>query len=320
MKSGWLNCFAILASVFFWALPAPAAEKEIYSWGLSNPGLVDGRIIARKWADLEPQKGKFNWQDFDNALGEVKAAGKKVIFWVSFLPTATKGRAPVKAVPSWLNAKTYTVTKKGVSVNFIIPWDEVFLAEWKRFAQALAFRYDGNPSVRCIRLVETGLTGVTRYGETFKELQRQGYTLEKHQEAMRAILGAFEDAFKVTPICQNLNFPLGDPEFKEPGYLENRPEEVEWLDSFCNYAVSKYQTILFFDGLVERPVPKDFFLQKIFRKYQDKTIVGAAIPQKAKDIKGTVDWALEMADFKILVADASNPESARELRRWKESE
>lgn len=295
-------------------------DKEVYGWSTPKSSLVDGRIITRKWIELEPEMEKFDWSDFDDVLEEARPLGKKVILWPSFLPTATKGQMPVPAIPQWLNAEKYTVSKDGASADFIIPWDETFQSEWRRFAQAMAERYDGDPNIRCIRLVETSLPGVTRYDNSFRELEQKGYTLEKQQNAFRDILNSFETAFKTTPICQNLNFPLGDPEFKETDYLKNHPEDVQWLDDFVDYAATNYHTILFFDGLVEEPTPKDYYLQRIFQKYQNRTVIGAAIPAKANDAKGTIDWTLEMADFSIIVAhDVSSTDWVDELKRWKET-
>lgn len=134
------------------------------------------------WSFLEPEEGQFNWSVLDTPAQRWIAKGKRIALRI------TCSETPVPwATPQWVNnagAKGYFFEpSQGIKENGTY-WepdfnDPVFLEKLDHFLEALARRYDGNPS---IDFIDIGSLGVWGEGHTWHSTQKpiSIETIKKH--------------------------------------------------------------------------------------------------------------------------------------------
>lgn len=117
----------------------------------SNPS-IDGSLMLFTWSQVEPQKGAFNWAAIDGPLASWRAAGKKVGLRV-YTASMTKynsswnNSTAGSATPPWVYADG--AQKVAETDGSVLPvyWDPIYERDLAGFVQALAARYNSNPTV-----------------------------------------------------------------------------------------------------------------------------------------------------------------------------
>ncbi len=124
--------------------------------------------IRFNWADVEPERGKYNWRVIDDVIAAWKPRGATVAFRVM---TCNAHSAGYYASPKWLfdsgcKGFEYLVggddpTSGGKRIPRIEPdySDPVYLARHGEFLKALGERYDGNPAVELLDIGSYGVWG-----------------------------------------------------------------------------------------------------------------------------------------------------------------
>jgi len=118
-----------------------------------------------EWAEINPQENVYNWTPIDNAIARWAQYNKQYSFGVMSVNTHGSERT----TPKWVFDKgaKYTMgngeNESWSSPNriFYIPvWDDpIYVAACKKFTQALAERYDGNPNIAFIEIRNYGNWG-----------------------------------------------------------------------------------------------------------------------------------------------------------------
>jgi autotransporter-associated beta strand protein len=127
-----------------------------------------------QWCDLEPSEGVYNWSLLDSLIAAYAQHGLKFSFGVmnvnNFVPYTT----PQWVFESGSNAQTGSVYPAGAvplavpdfanpgGPDLIVPssWaDPVYIARMKEFIAALGARYNGDPNVANIQMLNYGVWG-----------------------------------------------------------------------------------------------------------------------------------------------------------------
>jgi hypothetical protein len=126
------------------------------------------RYVRINWADLEPERGKYDWSPFDNVINESSKTGINLSLRIMTCNPHSKG---YYASPKWLfdeGCKSFEYLLGGtgdMSGGIRIPRiepdysDPVFLQRHAEFIQALAEKYDGNPYIDYIDIGTYGHWG-----------------------------------------------------------------------------------------------------------------------------------------------------------------
>lgn len=113
---------------------------------------VKGISARIDWRILEPQDGVFDWRRVDSMINQVGLAGKKISFAISAgvdTPEWVYEKGARKFV--FIDDNVYHDTY-GEELYCPMPWDEVYLAEWKKFIDAFGAKYNGNPAIAWVRV------------------------------------------------------------------------------------------------------------------------------------------------------------------------
>jgi len=142
-----------------------------------------------EWSQINPSEGVYNWTPIDNAIAAWALRGKQFAFGVMSVNTSGN----VYCTPKWVFDKgaKYTMGNgDGGSTerNFYIPvWDDpIYVEECKKFAEALAKRYDGNPNIAFIDIRNYGNYGemhmipFTKYTQTLTTQQVQSLLIQPY--------------------------------------------------------------------------------------------------------------------------------------------
>lgn len=126
------------------------------------------RYVRINWADLEPERGKYDWTPFDKVINESKKTGINLSLRIMVCNPHSKG---YYSSPKWLfdeGCKSYDYLiggtgdmSAGIRINRIEPdySDPVFLKRHAEFINAIAAKYDGNPYVDYIDIGTYGHWG-----------------------------------------------------------------------------------------------------------------------------------------------------------------
>jgi gliding motility-associated-like protein len=121
------------------------------------------------WSDLNPAEGVYNWTRLDNSITQWAQRGKQFSFGV--MNVNTSGNM-YYCTPKWVFDKgaKYTMGHDEANINhgsdmsklkYYIPvWDDpIYVAACKKFIEALAARYNGNPNIAFIDIRNYGNWG-----------------------------------------------------------------------------------------------------------------------------------------------------------------
>ena len=126
------------------------------------------KYIRLDWAVLEPERGKYNWAPFDNAIAEGKPRGVKISIRVMTANAHSRG---YYSSPKWMfdeGCKYHEYlqggddeTSGGQRILRIEPVysDSLFLLRHGEFVKALGQRYDGSYDVEFLDIGSYGIWG-----------------------------------------------------------------------------------------------------------------------------------------------------------------
>jgi hypothetical protein len=171
----------------------------------SNPD-VAGRSLVYYWAQLEPQKGQYNWDLVDQDMKPWVDAGKKVILRVSAAGQTKwdKDADSAHGTPKWVydqGVKSVTEQDKAVLPQY---WNPTFEQDYDDFIKAFAARYDGSANVAFID-ASVGIGGETKPdSENNKNIlslwQSIGYTDDIWWGYVQNAISTYRQAFTKTPV------------------------------------------------------------------------------------------------------------------------
>lgn len=142
-----------------WVSPTILEDPNV-SWAYDTGG-------ATWWENIEPQENQFNWEEVDKVIATAKSKSKKL--WILFLNN--EGHVPVWATQKVVNGKVmqmmgnsnsfdqngYPVCTSGIGpVKLPLPWNEAYLALWRKFVHKLAEKYDNNPDLEAVVMMMGG--------------------------------------------------------------------------------------------------------------------------------------------------------------------
>jgi hypothetical protein len=194
---------------------------------------VAGRSLVYYWAQLEPQRGQYDWALIDRDMQPWIAAGKKVILRVAAAGWAKWDTAADSAhgTPAWVYAQgVQHVTEQDGAV---MPqyWNPVFQGDLAEFLKAFAARYDGNAHVAAVD-ISLGVGGESKADSENNPgmlglWQKIGYTDQLWWSYAQQTITDYTADFHRTPLAL-----MPDKTFigNTPGYDEH---------TIVNYAVAR---------------------------------------------------------------------------------
>lgn len=139
-----------------WAYGAQQEAGDVLDW-MPGTSVIYMRL---PWCYLEPEEGVFRWDLVESKARPWLKAGKKVAFRISCQDHT------IVSTPKWVldkGVKGEYYHYKNNPKNALIfepKWDDpILLAEYEKFLNAFAKRYDGNPDVAYVDLGSFGLYG-----------------------------------------------------------------------------------------------------------------------------------------------------------------
>jgi len=216
MKGSMIRCVVagvFAASILFLSLNPAVAQSTstggVYSLGnlftkdiLSNPS-VTGLSLRAGWNQLQPQEGVYDWSSLDSNIKKASAYGKKVMIrvWGG------------KYTPDWVyekGAESYAFVEDGITLRMPLPWDSVYLQNWRKFIMKLGKKYGRKSSVVMIHV-----TGPCEDGEMYladKDNEdawlAAGYSEERLIGAWITTIDAFALAFPNTALAIDISRPV----------------------------------------------------------------------------------------------------------------
>ena len=168
-------------------------------------------VIRFDWAAIESREGEFDWQPIEHALDEWAKIGR--VCNIAVMCANTHSRQPGGYVtPKWVfdaGAKkhemelTPEMAMQGTPGHKVTPVfdDPIFLAKFRKFLNAFAKRFDGDPRFAVLDIRSYG-----NWGECHMHpFKVPDIAPEKFQEHVQMHL----DAFKKTQLCLSRNSNLG---------------------------------------------------------------------------------------------------------------
>ena len=161
-----------------------------------------------RWADIEPEKGKYDWSIIDDFIEKSEKDGMQTAFGVMGLDTS-KG---LQTTPMWVveeaaaaGERNWTHTSQGKVVHCTQQGlGSKYLENYEVFLKAMAERYDGDPRIEYIDVRSYG-----NYGE-FHRINCNGSTQLDiiGEEAMKKHISMHTDYFKKTQIivCSGITY------------------------------------------------------------------------------------------------------------------
>jgi hypothetical protein len=189
-------------------------DAPLFSWVL----------VDWMWSDLEPQEGKYFWNDLDTVLNFWSQRGKQIYLRVWITDDPGWAGAPGNEVcPEWLwkdGAKYRTYVGEGKAPkrepDYLDPsYDRVYLPKARKFLEALATRYDKPDSA----VVLWGAMGYGQWGEWHTMWSHYPWPDRQTKHAVLArIVTMYAEVFKVRPVMISYCF---DDDQKQVASLED---------------------------------------------------------------------------------------------------
>jgi hypothetical protein len=200
--------------------------------------LVAGTYLGYYWSQLEPQEGRYNWNQIDSDMQPWIAHGKSVIVRIS---TAgwKKWQPPysVQGTPQWVYDKGVSSVQENDGAIKPQYWNPTFLQYLKTFVQAFANRYDGDEHILAVE-IGVGDGGETKPDTYFKsnpgilsKWQDIGYTNAVWWSTIQQIITIYTSAFHSTPlaIMPDATFIAKEAGYKEALVLDYAVAHNLWL-------------------------------------------------------------------------------------------
>lgn len=183
--------------------------SEVNNMTDGNGGeILDGVILKIPWRTIEPAQGKFNWDLVDTQIEAARRNHMRVTLAVTVGPST----------PEWLESEgaqffVYSAEGAGDS-RFPLPWDSVYISRYSNLIDQLGSKYDGNSTIKRIRITNTSTTG---YEMGFKlsdsdeaRLRMNGFNEEKMLSSWVAVINAYSNAFTRTSVDVSVQPIFGD--------------------------------------------------------------------------------------------------------------
>jgi len=161
----------------------------------TNPN-TSGVTFRTSWADVEPEKGKFDFSKIDTVLANAEKNGK----WVRLI------LVPGFGTPSWamqgVQSGMFSIQYgpgAGTVKSLPMPWDSVYLNRWFAFLKQLSDRYGKSPALRLV--AATGPTSVSdeftlpNSPQDLKTWQNESYTPSKWIRAWQKVFQVYAADF-----------------------------------------------------------------------------------------------------------------------------
>lgn len=121
----------------------------------ANPS-IDGGLMLFTWSQVEPQRGVFNWGAIDGPMASWSRAGKKVglrVYTASMIKynSSWNNSTAGSATPDWVYADGARKVVETDGSVLPVYWDAAYQRDLAGMVQALASRYNGNPTVAFIQ-------------------------------------------------------------------------------------------------------------------------------------------------------------------------
>lgn len=201
---------------------------------LENP-YVDGLTIRIRWKDLEPARDQYDWSFLDLVMEQARAFGKR----------ASVSVAAGKNTPDWVyqsGAQSFTFIDPNpyhkntfcTELRIPIPYDPIFLREWKDLIQALGLRYKSHPALTKVRIsgIDTSSAelilphssgkAIPNCDKTSNDIQNwinAGYTATLIKNTWLDIANAFQAAFPDKALSAAFS-PNGLPKINDFGQYD----------------------------------------------------------------------------------------------------
>ncbi|MBN2981609.1 MULTISPECIES: DUF4832 domain-containing protein [Cohnella] len=158
----------------------------------------DSRVsfFSVRWRDLEPAKGEYRWERIEEKLDAAKSAGCSAIVRCS--PYALNEEDDI---PDWFRADF--PDEPDFPFWRIDPNSTPYAEHWSDFIRAFAARFDGHPVISSVDLTIVGAWG------------EGGGTEFMAPDAIRRIVNAYLDGFKLTPVQSLLHDPASSAIIRE---------------------------------------------------------------------------------------------------------
>jgi hypothetical protein len=181
-------------------------------------------LIDWMWSDLEPQEGRYHWNDLDTILDFWGERGKQLYLrvWITDDP-GWNGAPGNEVCPEWLWAsgarfRAYTgeSNSKKREPDYLDPsYEKIYLPKARRFLSALAARYDRPDSP----VILWGAMGYGQWGEWHTMWSHYPWPgRDVKHAALARIVEMYEGIFKVRPVMISYCF---DDDLKQVTSLED---------------------------------------------------------------------------------------------------
>jgi hypothetical protein len=192
------------------------------------------KYIRLDWATLEPERGRYNWAPFDNAIAAGKSKGIKISIRIMTCSPHSQG---YYSSPKWLfdegcKSFEYLVggddpTSGGIRIPRIEPdySDSLYLLCHGEFIKALAQRYDESADVDFLDIGSYGYWGEWHTPHSVSVATR------------KKIVDMYTQSFKKTPLvfmtddAQVLGYALSNGTGMRRDGVGSRTHEMTWIGS-----------------------------------------------------------------------------------------
>jgi len=169
--------------------------REDWSKIAGQPGFVGGQRIYM-WADLEPQKGRYDFSGIDADLAYLRAQGQYLVLevWDNTFLKGQKALSDYLLSPEYSGGIAYPEPPPG-KVSYVTRakrWVPAVMDRYLLLVEALGKRYDGAPNFAGLVHTETAME---MKGQGFEDFSSAGY-----DEQTRRMVVASRQAFSHTPV------------------------------------------------------------------------------------------------------------------------
>ncbi|MFG0248586.1 MAG: beta-galactosidase [Phycisphaeraceae bacterium JB051] len=233
--------------------------------------LINGILVRAPWRQIEPSPGQFDFHAIEMQRKAIIAAGKQWSLAILAGPNA----------PAWLTEKPFNVStmtiKARTRAKGYVPtqmpcfWDATVLARFKILAEALAEKYNDDPTLVLVYVPQMTANGIEGHFNANwpDDLRKVGLTGEKFIAGATAAARHFANALTNKAVAIEVHEILGDAsipkqiitELWEDPKLEQRVGAGMWWIS----GKTQYQTALI---QVLKDFPGDIYAQVIGRSDQ----------------------------------------------------
>lgn len=236
-----------------------------------NSDIAKGILVRVRWNSIEPQPGKFDLSSIDQQKNAITHAGKQ---WT--LAVIAGGNSPSWLMEKPFDTKTLSIkartrSKGYVPVDMPCYWDQTVQDRLKKLAQALAEKYNDDPTLVLVYVPQMTSNGIEGHFNANRpaDLRQAGLTGEKYITAAKSAAQSFAMAFTHKAIAIEVHEILDDasiPEkiitdlWNDPTLNHRVGAGMWWLSGKNNYQANLLKVL--------KTYPGDIYAQVIGRSDQ----------------------------------------------------